>query len=800
VPHARPRRATARRALVALVLAAACSDATTANPSAPEPPSPTVRWSDPAAWPDGVVPTAGADVTVPAGSAILLDVSPPALGTLAVAGTLEFDRRDLELTARRVLVSGTLRVGSEGRPFERRAVITLTGTAEEHAGAGLTGKALAVLAGGTLELHGEPRLAWTRLAATANAGATQLTLERDVDWRAGDRVVVAASDFDPMQYDEAVVASRTGRTVALAAPLRFAHWGVRQTVAGRTVDERAEVGLLTRNVTVRGDSACAATGFCAHVIAFRGGTMRVEGVELRLVGQKFNLARYPIHWHMADDVAGQYARDNAIWRTFNRCVTVHGSHAATVSGNVCHDHLGHGYFLEDGVETRNEIAGNLGVLARAPAAGERLLASDATPASFWITHPDNTVRGNVAAGSQGWGFWYALPEHPTGLSATDAVWPRRTPLREFADNVAHSNRSGALDVDHGPRPDGTTETTSYAPRENPAAESPAVVAEFRRFTAYKHRGRAVWLRGRAHRLVDPVLADNGIGATFASSETYLVGGVIVGETANNATPFPAAFPVRGFEFYDGTVGAQGTLFANFVPSARGPASAFGYLRRNAFPLSTLNFAEGARYDRAEAVWLEDPAADRDGDKAAVFLDRDGSVTGTARRYVAANVPMLLTPACTARPAWNAHVCALAYGRLSLSSEAAGEVVAPATLTRDDGVSLTLVGAGNQPTSVSTSVPLGRAYTLASPAPLGRPRVVLRGLQPGEWARVALPFAAADLTAWRDYWTGNRVTAAASLAELDASAGDRYYLAGGVLHLKLVAQAGRDYAAVFVDAR
>jgi hypothetical protein len=146
------------------------------------------------------------------------------------------------------------------------------------------------------------------------------------------------------------------------------------------------------------------------------------------------------------------------------------------------------------------------------------------------------------------------------------------------------------------------------------------------------------------------------------------------------------------------------------------------------------------------------------------------------------------------------VCALAYGRLSLSSETAGEVVAPATLTRDDGVSLTLVGVGNQPTSVSTSVPLGRAYTLASPAPLGRPRVVLRGLQPGEWARVALPFAAADLTAWRDYWTGNRVTAAASLAELDASAGDRYYLAGGVLHLKLVAQAGRDYAAVFVDAR
>jgi hypothetical protein len=66
--------------------------------------------------------------------------------------------------------------------------------------------------------------------------------------------------------------------------------------------------------------------------------------------------------------------------------------------------------------------------------------------------------------------------------------------------------------------------------------------------------------------------------------------------------------------------------------------------------------------------------------------------------------------------------------------------------------------------------------------------------------VSLPFAGAALTAWRDYWTGSPVTAAASLAELDASAGDRYYLADGVLHLKLVAREGRDYAAVFADAR
>lgn len=809
-PHAVARAALGRpfgALLLTLAALAGCGDGVGREeavlPTAPGEPA-AVRWSDPRAWPDGAVPAPGADVTIPAGTRMLLDVSPPALGTLTVQGTLAFDRQPLALTARRILVQGALRVGSETTPHLAAATITLTGTPEEQGAVGLTAKALAVLDGGTLDLHGAPRVTWTRLARTAPAGATELVLERPVDWRAGDRVVLPSTDFDPAQYDEATVRTVNGATVTLEAPLRFRHFAERQTIAGRAVEERGEVGLLSRNVVVQGDEACATTGFCAHVIGMRGGTLRIEGVELRRVGQRGQLARYPIHWHVAQDVAGQYARRNSIWRSFNRCITVHGSHAATVEGNVCHDHLGHGYFLEDGVEERNVIAGNLAAFGRAPAAEHRVLPSDATPASFWITNPANAVRDNVAAGAQGWGFWYALPEHPTGMSTTDAVWPRRTPLGAFERNVAHSNRSGGLNVDDGPRADGTTETTNYAPRQLPGAESPAVLAEFRTFTAWKHRGRGVWLRGRSQRLVDPVLVDNQIGATFAASDVLLLGGLIAGQSANDATPFQTSFPVRGFEFYDGTVGTSGTTFANYLPSARGPASAFGFNRRNAFPLSTANYAEGARLVDANAVWLEAPQADRDGDKAAVFVDRDGAVTGTAGRVVTADVPLLVTPACTARPAWGAHVCPLAYGRLSITS-AAVEAIAPATVTRDDGAALALAGSGGRTTSLSLSVPTGRAYVVTAAAPLGRPRVVVNGLRPGEWVRVALPIpagatTAGAITAWRDYWTGSPVTPVATLAELDASTGNRYAVVDGVLYLKLVAQADRDYAAVFVDVR
>src|SRR5687768_8714043 len=148
----RPSRRSRFALAATLLLAAGCSSDTT-TATQPDPPLATARWSDAASWPGGVVPAAGADVTIPAGTAILLDVSPPPLKTLVVDGALEFDRRDLALVAERIQVSGTLRVGTELNPFMERATITLTGTVEGTDPAlELRSKAIAVMPGGTLDL------------------------------------------------------------------------------------------------------------------------------------------------------------------------------------------------------------------------------------------------------------------------------------------------------------------------------------------------------------------------------------------------------------------------------------------------------------------------------------------------------------------------------------------------------------------------------------------------------------------------------------------------------------------------
>ncbi len=796
----RDRLAICARLGVLSIALFACSAEDPSGPTdpGPEPPvSPAVRWSDPAAWPGGAIPVEGAAVVIPEGRNLLLDVSPPPLASLSVEGALTFEEADLDLTAGYIVVQGSFRVGTADQPFQHRATITLTGSPDAPSVLGMGNRFLGVF-NGTLDLHGEPRAGWTRLAATAPAGTMTLILQSAPEWRAGDKLVVASTDFDPAHAEVVTVAGVSGATVTLVQPLAFAHYGELQTIEGRTVDERAEVGLLTRNIVVQGDSTTSAAGFGGHIMGLSG-TLRVEGVQLRFMGQKGLVARYPMHWHMMGAVDGQYFARSSVWKSFNRCVTVHGTDNARVEDNVCYDHLGHGYFLEDGAETGNLIAGNLGVRTRNTATGEGVLPTDTRAATFWITNPDNTVRGNVAAGSDGFGFWYALPASPTGLSTGSADLPRTTPLREFSNNVAHSNRRPGLQVDDGPMPDGNTEVTNYTPRSDPANGNSGVVANFTGFTAYKHSSRAVWLRGRDHRLSNAILADNATGATFASNETFVEDALFVGESGNTGGTLPAGTPRRGYEFYDGRVGADRVTFVNYTAAGSIPSSALGFNRNNGFSVSTANFAGALSFVNATPFYVESPHADMDGDKAAVFLDRDGAVSGAAGNYVVANSPFLATAACTARAEWNAYVCPHRFVGFSVRSDA--ETVAPVTLTRDDAASLTLVGVPDNPRSAFASMVPGRGYTLqfTGAAPL-RPRLSLSRTVEGEWALLTLPYPQPALRVIRDFNSSQPLAQAADLAALEAGSGDTYWYDSGtgMLHLKLMTRAGRSSTTLQVE--
>src|SRR5262249_21842255 len=146
-------------------------------------------------------------------------------------------------------------------------------------------------------------------------------------------------------------------------------------------------------------------------------------------------------------------------------------------------------------------------------------------------------------------------------------------------------------------------------------------------------------------------------------------------------------------------------------------------------------------------------------------------------------------------AWNTYVCNNPYGRLTLANrDATPASMTPVTVRRDDsGATTSLVGTATSPdisTSVTTSLIANMSYTVGftgtGPQKI---RLTLRFRSMGDWVRTGVPYTSTAFFVYRDYNTSTPLTAAASLAELDASQGDKYFLdtVAGLLYVKLRVQ-------------
>jgi len=682
----------------------------------------TARWSDPATWPNNQVPAAGDKVTIASDQEVLLDVSPPALNGLTINGKLVFaDESDLELTTEWIMVFGELQIGTEAAPHQHNATITLTNDVPDEQLMGMGDRGI-MLSGGTLNLHGNRTNAWTKLASTAEGGSTTIEVLDASQWQAGDEIVLASTDFDPRQAERRTIAAVSGNTITLTEPLEYMHFG--KITHG--VDERGEVGLLTRNVKVQASPDADEDGFGGHIMGMVTSQLFIEGVELNRMGQHLELARYPVHWHLVGDGGmGQYIRNTAIHDTYNRCVTVHGTNDLRIENNVTYNTVGHCFFMEDGIEHGNEYIKNLAIQTKchmtlpcdptnlAPFgstddglnfkldgqdSGDILIPSDNTASSYWITNPDNTYIGNVAAGSDSTGFWLAFPVHPTGAfegsEESLATWPRRTQFREFRGNVAHSNIDAFMG-DRAPRADGHFAVGGYTALVDPSDEtSDHVVDDIEDFTAYKNRNSGIWARGEMHLYRGLKFADNGIGFTHASGglgrskyTSRVVDSLFVGESENVGNPTAPSelaygrslpqpkipdFPIRAYEFYDYHHQLDNNTFINFEDNDTRKTGAISYLLFTSFGMSSNNIVERSTFINAKPVYFP-PIDNRWSNddygnivyKHAVFHDADGTITGIPDSYIINDTGYDPDDNCDARPTWNAYVCTGDIGRMNV---------------------------------------------------------------------------------------------------------------------------------------
>jgi len=80
-------------------------------------------------------------------------------------------------------------------------------------------------------MYGKPRSRMTRLLAECQKGATSCTVEKDLDWVAGDSLGFAPTATQSLHFEIATIKSYDKATGALVlnAALKFYHFGAAQS-------------------------------------------------------------------------------------------------------------------------------------------------------------------------------------------------------------------------------------------------------------------------------------------------------------------------------------------------------------------------------------------------------------------------------------------------------------------------------------------------------------------------------------------------------------------------------------------
>lgn len=446
-----------------------CSDATS--------------WNTASNWSSGSVPQPGQDATIAANKKVVMDSNAYAnsrLRSLTIPSTSQlcFNDSPTKFRVGFIINYGTIQVGKENQPITSKVEIILDVLQTDPAntfpltelndntggtfGAGNGG--LYTMRNARFEAHGRKvDTTWTKLAQTAQKGATSITLQDSINgqWSTGDKIVLAPSGLKPLEFDEATIASisNDGKTIQLTTPLQFQHLSVSTTMQmgneTRTIEERSEVGLLSHNLVIRGPDNAESTQYGGHLMGFYQAKQRITGVELRNMGQLGVLGRYPLHFHHTINAQDSLVKGNSIVRSFNRVLAIHNTNNLTFTNNVGHDTFGHAIMQENGTETGGVITKNLVMTVRRAPDGKRLLSpssggvprigpgfgnSDDTPSAYWLTNPANTFTDNVAAGCEGTGIWMDFGPDPSTSDNLNASGARTQRITAFDRNVSHSNQ------------------------------------------------------------------------------------------------------------------------------------------------------------------------------------------------------------------------------------------------------------------------------------------------------------------------------------------------------------------------
>jgi hypothetical protein len=317
-----------------------------------------------------------------------------------------------------------------------------------------------------MDFHGAPlSRTWVKLGATAAKGAGTVKLAEKVSgWRAGDRILVTATEgtndtsgtrrpkgrSQKVFTEERRVKGIDGAEVTLDKPLAHQHLG-----AG---EYRGEVANLSRNVVVESADPDGERG---HTMYHVGSSGSISYAEFRHLGKEGVLGKYSLHYHLCgDSMRGSSVIGASIWDSHNRWLTIHGTNYLVVRDCVGYQSVGHGYYLEDGTEVFNVLDRNLAVQAFVgkPLPKQALPFDQNDGAGFWWANSLNTFTRNVACECDRYGFRFEATassrfrptlsiQQPDGKQR--AVDIRTLPFVRFEDNECHCDGKYGYNLGEG---------------------------------------------------------------------------------------------------------------------------------------------------------------------------------------------------------------------------------------------------------------------------------------------------------------------------------------------------------------
>lgn len=413
------------------------------------------NWHDASTWPSGKVPSASDDISIPADTSVL--ISSCSLSTdvyerihIPAGSKLVFSDSEISLRVKNIFVEGDLLMGAPTCRLNSYIDVEFVGTksATDDIGASYGSKGIGV--SGSIDVHGyQYHPTWTRLATSIVTGSDVIMVQDANNWEVGQQIVVATSAFRDLtdgDYNEVRVIKaidKSGKRIQVTEPFEWYHY------AGS--EHQVEVGLLSRRITMHGDSQSDDDQFGGQIRVTGEG--RFSGVQSYKMGQRNMLGKYPFHFHAMGPSPASFIKDCSIVNSFFRCIAIHQTNDTQALRNVVFNATAHCYYLEDGVEENNTLSYNLAVRVNVigtPMAGssqigdttnesdDLILPADSAAAGFYITNAYNTFIGNAASG--GWaGFSFPNVPTPIGISRYWPQYPEKRPTLAFVGNTAHSS-------------------------------------------------------------------------------------------------------------------------------------------------------------------------------------------------------------------------------------------------------------------------------------------------------------------------------------------------------------------------